>query len=81
MYKFNSKKIYIGINLNHFHKMLKSIKKKDSITLFINNDNEDELKLGICVEQSDENNKVLHVEQVAEIANEPNYEAVLSVLK
>ena len=39
---------------------------------------------GLCsraVVVLDENNKVLHVEQVAEIANEPNYEAVLSVLK
>lgn len=29
----------------------------------------------------DENNKVLYTEQVAEIANEPNYEKALSVLK
>jgi len=29
----------------------------------------------------DENNKIIHAEQVSEIANEPNYEAVLSVLK
>lgn len=51
--------ISFEVNCSHLHKMLKAIKKKDSITLFINNDNEDELKLGICVEQSDENNKVL----------------------
>jgi proliferating cell nuclear antigen PCNA len=35
LYKFQGKKMFIGINLNHFHKMLKSIKKKDSIELFI----------------------------------------------
>jgi hypothetical protein len=37
MYKYTAQtpKIYMGINLNHFHKMLKSIKKKDSIVLFI----------------------------------------------
>lgn len=29
----------------------------------------------------DENNKVIHTEQVAEIANEPNYEAALKALK
>lgn len=29
----------------------------------------------------DENGKVIHAEQVAEIVDEPNYEAVLSVLK
>ena len=55
MYKFNSKKIYLGINLNHFHKMLKSIKKKDSIELFI--DEEAPNDLGIRVIPK-ENNRV-----------------------
>jgi len=44
------------INSNHFYRMLKHIKKKDGITLFIKES--DELTLGICVEQADENNKV-----------------------
>jgi len=36
IYKFNrSEPIYIGMNTSHFHKMLKSIKKKDSIELYI----------------------------------------------
>lgn len=36
LYKFASpEKLYVGINLTHFHKMLKSIKKRDSIELFI----------------------------------------------
>ena len=36
MYKFKSEeKICLGLNLNHFHKILKSIKKKDSIQFFI----------------------------------------------
>ena len=35
IYKFNSKKLFIGLNLNHLHKMVKSVKKKDSIELFI----------------------------------------------
>lgn len=44
LYKFKSdKKICIGLNLNHFHKMLKSIKKKDSLQLFINSNNPTEL--------------------------------------
>jgi proliferating cell nuclear antigen PCNA len=43
------------VNSSHFYKMLKSIKKKDTITLFIKDD--DSCKLGICVETSDENNK------------------------
>ena len=43
------------VNCKHFHLLLKSIKKKDTITLFIKDD--DICKLGICVETSDENNK------------------------
>lgn len=45
---FNSlEKLFLGINLNHFHKMLKSVKKKDTICLFINSENP--LELGIKV--------------------------------
>ncbi|MSP18686.1 MAG: thiol peroxidase [Bdellovibrionales bacterium] len=39
---------------------------------------------GLCsraVVVLDENNKVIHTEQVSEIANEPNYDAVIAVLK
>jgi len=44
LYKFkNSEKFCMGLNLNHFHKMLKSVKKKDSLQLSINNDNVNEL--------------------------------------
>lgn len=45
---------------------------------------EDSPLKGLCsrvVIVLDENNQVLHSEQVAEIANEPNYEAALAVLK
>jgi DNA polymerase III sliding clamp (beta) subunit (PCNA family) len=44
------------VNSMHLYKMLKSIKKKDTITLFITES--DPLNLGICVEQSDEDNKI-----------------------
>ncbi len=37
--------------------------------------------LSRCVVVLDENNKVIHTEQVAETANEPNYDAALSALK
>jgi proliferating cell nuclear antigen PCNA len=44
LYKFNeNNKLSIGLNLNHFHKMLKSIKKKDSLQLFIKDDSPTEL--------------------------------------
>jgi len=37
LYKFKQQENFsLGLNLNHFHKMLKSIKKKDSLQLFIN---------------------------------------------
>ena len=47
--------MYMGINLTHFHKMLKSIKKKDSLLLFI--DEDDSTNLGIRVIPK-ENNRV-----------------------
>jgi proliferating cell nuclear antigen PCNA len=44
LYKFkNDDKFCLGLNLNHFHKMLKSIKKKDSLQLFIQANNSKEL--------------------------------------
>lgn len=44
VYRFKTdKKFCLGLNLNHFHKMLKSIKKKDSLQLFIHSENPNEL--------------------------------------
>lgn len=37
-FKFTEKKM-IGLNLSHLHKMLKSVKKKDTVEIFINDDN------------------------------------------
>ena len=51
-----AKPFTFSVNSTHFYKMLKHIKKKDGITLFISE--ADELTLGITVEQSDENDKV-----------------------
>ena len=36
-------KLCLGLNLNHFHRMLKSIKKKDSLQLFIDSETPNEL--------------------------------------
>ena len=57
IYKYNApeSKIYMGINLNHFHKMLKSIKKKDSIILFIDSANPHDLGIQVLPK---ENNRV-----------------------
>ena len=47
IYKCKQVKRFIGINLNHLHKMLKSIKKKDSVILFIKEDSEDDLGIQV----------------------------------
>lgn len=58
MYKC-TKPINFLINSVKFYKLLKNIKKKDSITITITETLADEsLALGICVEQSDNNNKL-----------------------
>lgn len=44
LYKFRlDSKFCMGLNLNHFHRMLKSIKKKDSLQLFIDSSMPNEL--------------------------------------
>lgn len=56
LYKFKAKeKLFLGINLNHFHKMLKSIKKKDSMQLFINDDAPNDLGIKVIPK---ENNRI-----------------------
>lgn len=55
-YKFKAKeKLFLGINLNHFHKMLKSIKKKDSLQLFINDSTPNDLGIKVIPK---ENNRI-----------------------
>jgi proliferating cell nuclear antigen len=47
-YKFkNGKTLYLGINLSHFHKMLRSVKKKDSLSLFINDSSPTDLGIRV----------------------------------
>jgi proliferating cell nuclear antigen PCNA len=50
-----TKPLNFVVNSNHFHKMLRNIKKKDTITMYITEN--DPTKLGICIEKTDENNK------------------------
>lgn len=68
-YNLNVEKKYLGINLNHLHKMVKSIKKKDKLELFIKKDNP--TKLGICVIPK-ENNRLttsyITIQSVQELA-------------
>jgi proliferating cell nuclear antigen PCNA len=46
-FKYKSKQLSIGLNLSHFYKMLKNIKKKDSLVLFIEENKEDELGIRV----------------------------------
>ena len=47
-YKFKGKTpLSIGLNLSHFYQMCKNIKKKDSIALFIDEDDETQLKIRV----------------------------------
>lgn len=55
LYKFKQEKMFLGINLNHFHKMLKSIKKKDSLQLFIDSDSPTDLGIEVIPK---ENNRI-----------------------
>ena len=52
MFKFNSKKMFLGINLNHFHKMLKSVKKKDSLELFIDDEFPNNLSIKVTPKEN-----------------------------
>ena len=67
-YKFNSRTtISLGLNLNHLHMMLKSIKKKDSIELFIKRS--DPTDLGIRVIPRDNNRKTTSYLKIQNIQN------------
>jgi proliferating cell nuclear antigen PCNA len=55
IYKLSTKKLHLGINITHFHRMLKSIKKKDSIELYIDDANIADLCMKVIPK---ENNRV-----------------------
>ena len=54
VYKFTAKKMFMGINLNHLHKMLRPVKKKDTLELFIDDDHPTDLNIKVTPK---ENNK------------------------
>ena len=56
VYKYKKDtKMYLGINLTHFHKMLKSIKKKDSVEFCIDDAHPNDLRIKVIPK---ENNRV-----------------------
>jgi proliferating cell nuclear antigen len=66
IYELNlNKTMYLGINLNHLYKMLKSIKKKDSLLLYINDDEIDKLYLVVYPKENDRISKsVVHIQTI-----------------
>lgn len=75
-YIFNppeGEKIYLGINLNHLHKMLKLLKKKDNIELFILSNQPNEL--GINVVPKESSNRL--TTSTIKIINMPNIDICL----
>lgn len=69
VFKLVGKKMYLGINLAHLHRLVRSIKKKDSLQLFI--DDKNLTKLGIRFIPK-ENNRIttsyVTIQMVQEIA-------------
>jgi proliferating cell nuclear antigen PCNA len=59
IYKTPPQDFNIGLNMLHFYKMLKSIKKKDSLTLCVSAD--DPTKLQLIIEQPGENPVVKYI--------------------
>ena len=52
--------MFVGINLNHFHKMLKSVKKKDSLELFIDSEEETDLQIKKKKKKKEKKNEFVH---------------------
>lgn len=66
VFKFkNKEKMFVGINLNHFHRMIRSIKKKDSIQFFI--DDDDLTELGFKVIPKENNRKTTSYIKIQDI--------------
>ena len=55
IYKFVGKKMYLGIGLNFFHRLTRSIKKKDSLELFIDDKAPNDLAIKVIPK---ENNRI-----------------------
>ena len=65
------KPINVGLNLQHLYKMLKSIKKKDNIVLFINKSNPS--LLGITTIQAESNQPItslIKIQKLSQVATE-----------
>ena len=71
----------MGLNINHFHKMLKGVKKKDALVMFVANDRPNEL--GLQIIPKDHQRLTISYIRIQSIQNleillpEPYYQSVL----
>ena len=78
---FCEEKIIIGINLNNFYKLIKTITNNDTLTLYIEKNNQHQL--GIRIENGDKNYLTSYLLNLMEINEEifdivpPSFESVL----
>lgn len=71
IYKLKKDKIYLGINLNHFHRMLKSIKKKDVLEFCIDSSMKHKLAIKVFPKEVDRvTTSYITIQSVQEIAIE-----------
>jgi len=68
VYELHSNTMFIGINLAHLHRMLKSMKKKDTLTMSIHASEPDQLRLEVCPkDRSLVTVSYVHIKQVQNI--------------
>jgi proliferating cell nuclear antigen PCNA len=69
IYKYTGEKMYLGINLGHLHKICRTIKKKDQLQLFIEDENPTKLAIRVIPK---ENNRLttsyITIQTVQELA-------------
>jgi proliferating cell nuclear antigen len=69
LYKYKGEKMYLGLNLGHLHRVVKSVKKKDSIQLYIDDENPTKLAIRVIPK---ENNRLttsfITIQTVQELA-------------
>jgi proliferating cell nuclear antigen PCNA len=52
LFKYTGNKIYLGINLSHLHKLTRCVKKKDSLHLFIDDENPTKLAIRVIPKEN-----------------------------
>lgn len=71
MFKLDSQNdIFMGINIAHLHKMLKSMKKKESLSIYIDDDVPDQLCFVVCPKDNNKMTKSsIYIQDVQNVSN------------